>query len=383
MTLDPATILLTFLVVTLLLGALLSWAWWVNRTVRALRWWALGYMAVALGIGLVSGRGAWPDFLTIDLANSALLAGHVLMWRGARVFNGRAPRPWLSLLPMVLWLGFCQIPAFHTEQLARVELYSLLSGTMTLVIAGEFFRSQDSLRLRLPPVLLICAHAGFILARGVLVATGVVTLQALRVLWFPLSGLEGIAYLVTSAFLLLGMAMARIAQEHRAESELDYLTGAANRRGLFACGAALLRQAQRKRLPSALILFDLDRFKQINDTLGHKMGDRVLTIFGAVAREGVRKTDLLGRLGGDEFAVLLPGLSAAQAEEIARRIAARFAEACRELGETSVPGGTSFGVAISDESQDTLPDLLDKADRALYRQKHERRRGMAVVAATG
>ncbi len=377
MRIDGPTLFLVLILLTLLLGLLLRCAGWATQPAAALARWGSAYLVTVLGMGSFVGRGRWPDFVTIDLANAGILAGYALMWSSIRIFNGRSPRLKLGLVPIILWLAFCRFPMIHESDVARVELFSLLAAALSIMIAQEFLRCRDFLLLRLLAFLLVCGNGAFFLLRAGFIAAAETPMQTWSDVWFPLTAGESIVYVVTSAFLLLSLAMARLAGEHRSKSEQDYLTGAANRRGFYVQGAALFERAQRAGQSSAIVLFDLDRFKQINDTFGHQMGDCVLAEFGSAAREELRKMDLLCRFGGDEFVTLLLDVDEAQADKIANRIATRFSELCTRLkGLEALRCAVSLGIAVSPRSEGRLDDFVELADRALYRQKQARSRDL-------
>ena len=109
---------------------------------------------------------------------------------------------------------------------------------------------------------------------------------------------EGAFVCMCTAHLFGGLAKDRIAARYRRASLTDPLTGVANRRGFFEAGKRLLKRARFARQPTALIMFDLDRFKSINDRYGHHTGDEVLTAFCRSARSQLRPNDLFGRIGG-------------------------------------------------------------------------------------
>jgi len=123
------------------------------------------------------------------------------------------------------------------------------------------------------------------------------------------------------------------------------------------------------------VLFcDLDRFKQVNDTLGHAAGDELLRQVSARLRAAVRPADTVGRLSGDEFAIILPGLvDPADAARLAERVGDCFTEPFR-LDGTVVTVGTSVGIAVHEPASDrSAEQLLREADAAMYRHKERGR----------
>jgi diguanylate cyclase (GGDEF)-like protein len=150
---------------------------------------------------------------------------------------------------------------------------------------------------------------------------------------------------------------------------IDPLTGVANRRAFVEDGARLLRRTAVERRDAALLSFDLDRFKQVNDTLGHQAGDRVLCAFCDIATSVLRPGDLFGRLGGEEFAALIPRITLPDAMQVAERIRSRFAATLLDLGAGPQTTTVSIGLAMSSETDHDLAELMVAADRALYRAK--------------
>jgi diguanylate cyclase (GGDEF)-like protein len=148
---------------------------------------------------------------------------------------------------------------------------------------------------------------------------------------------------------------------------VDGLTGLANRRAASDALLAESARAQRLETPLAVVLADLDDFKNVNDMHGHAVGDEVLRVFAGVLRETLRESDLAGRWGGEEFLILLPGADEEGAAQLADRI--RIALAARAI--PSAPGlrvTASFGVAEY-AGQSNTEQLVDAADSALYRAK--------------
>ncbi|MEO7496344.1 MAG: diguanylate cyclase [Massilia sp.] len=156
--------------------------------------------------------------------------------------------------------------------------------------------------------------------------------------------------------------------EHHANH--DPLTGLANRQLFLTLVDAAIARAQRSGKQLAVMFLDLNKFKQINDTLGHAAGDRVLTTFAATLADCVRKTDTVARLSGDEFVVLVEDLSDGDDAVImiAEKIMSALQEPIKLMGEW-VTLSTSIGIAILDEKDEGSHTLLSRADGAMYQAK--------------
>ena len=181
---------------------------------------------------------------------------------------------------------------------------------------------------------------------------------------------------------VLGIARdisARKARELRlaAEAMTDPLTGLPNRR---AFKAAIDRQIGdwRDDHEDCIAVFDIDRFKQVNDLHGHDAGDAVLKTFAAVVRRVVRESDAIARIGGEEFAVLFPATAVPQALIICDRLRTEMAKAVTLIGNAAITVTVSGGVALLGRSG---PDFaLKQADQALYTAKRGGRDQMALAA---
>jgi diguanylate cyclase (GGDEF)-like protein len=150
------------------------------------------------------------------------------------------------------------------------------------------------------------------------------------------------------------------------QATTDRLTGLPNRRALYAQAGVLLAAPEHRR--QALLVLDLDRFKEVNDSLGHSTGDQLLIQVGARLGEHLRDSDLLVRLGGDEFAVLLQDAghdrAAAVAVKLREALSAPFA-----LADIAVHSSVSIGIALFPRDGRDLSTLLRKADVAMYKAK--------------
>jgi diguanylate cyclase (GGDEF)-like protein len=151
----------------------------------------------------------------------------------------------------------------------------------------------------------------------------------------------------------------------------DGLTGLPNKRAVTATLKRMFAQAATERSPLALLMLDLDHFKQVNDQRGHAVGDQVLANVGAVMRGAMRSRDFAGRNGGEEFVILLPDTETPVALRIAERVRAAIAE--MSLSGTDVTVTVSVGVAGYPEHASTPDRLARLADAALYLAKRQGR----------
>jgi diguanylate cyclase (GGDEF)-like protein len=142
----------------------------------------------------------------------------------------------------------------------------------------------------------------------------------------------------------------------------DPLTGLSNRRGCEKSIAGEISRAERERKPLSCIMLDIDRFKQVNDTMGHQGGDQVLREISALLRQSVRAYDIVSRWGGEEFLVILPGADL----EAARQLAERIRLGVQKLPTSSVT--ISAGAAEFDADYD-FEATLRTADRRMYEAK--------------
>ena len=155
----------------------------------------------------------------------------------------------------------------------------------------------------------------------------------------------------------------RIAEQRAA---VDTLTGCLTRSHGMDRAALELGRAHRYQRPVALLLLDLDDFKQINDRCGHAVGDRALRGLGAALRGALRRSDLCWRHGGDEFVALLPETSLADARHVAERLRRHVAELS---GSHAATVTASIGAAAARRGETGLEPLLARADAAMYRAK--------------
>jgi diguanylate cyclase (GGDEF)-like protein len=191
----------------------------------------------------------------------------------------------------------------------------------------------------------------------------------MRGLSFALLAFGTLLFTVVMAFLQLNMTKERTELKHKINSLVDPLSGVANRRAFVDGATSLLARQEFDGEPLAVLLFDLDHFKQINDRFGHAVGDAVLQTFAGTATATLGTDVLFARIGGEEFASCLPVGDLDEGYAIADRVRRNFAAAAARFGSNALLPSVSVGVTLGCDPHADIHDLLSIVDRALYRAK--------------
>jgi diguanylate cyclase (GGDEF)-like protein len=186
---------------------------------------------------------------------------------------------------------------------------------------------------------------------------------------------------VMASVTVIGTVVEILASRNRAlvgrianEARVDELTGLLNRRGFEERARTELARARRERAALAVVSFDLDYFKRVNDEFGHEMGDIVLVRLAECFRSVAREIDVVARMGGEEFVVLLPGAGIDDARDFAERIRTEFVASAGD----GAPRVTASAGAASAVGPESLEELLRAADMALYAAKAQGRNRTAI-----
>jgi eukaryotic-like serine/threonine-protein kinase len=171
---------------------------------------------------------------------------------------------------------------------------------------------------------------------------------------------------------------ARLYAEVRRLAIVDELMGVYNRRGLFELGYREVERARRFNRPLSGIFLDVDRFKDVNDTYGHAVGDELLSSLAQLLRLGIRDIDLIGRYGGEEIVILLPENDRMIAEQVAERLRHTIEVAGLATSRGNLKVTISQGVVQLQESDASLADFIQRADRAMYAAKQAGRNCVVV-----
>ncbi len=366
MRLDLPTLFMMTVAVTFTVGVLFLLSWSQTRRERALAVWGVAHLVGSLASLMLALRGQIPDSLSIGLANALMIGAYGLIWSGVRAFERRAPRLGWAAAGSAVWLVACLVPPFYASLSARVILASGAAGLYCALGAHTIWRGRgEPLVSRYPALVLLATYAALYWIRIPLALMAPMPASvAIASPWFAILCFVGTLFSVAIAFVFMALTKERAEREQRIAAETDPLTGIANRRALVARAERHLATE-----PAALLLFDLDHFKAINDRYGHSVGDAALTAFCHIAAPLLPPGAVFGRMGGEEFACLLPRLDPRGAADVAERVrvaVARFAHP----GYPDLRLRVSVGAAAETQIGGSLDYLLRQADTALYRAKH-------------
>lgn len=357
------------------LFVLITWLRWSRPA--SLGWWGGANLIYGIAIGSAAigiMAGSAPLFM-LGVALITLAPG--MIWAGARRFESRPAPLWVVFSGLAVWLAgggtALLVGADHAVTGAMIAVL-LWPGFLGAAVF-ELWRGRSE---KLPPlywfIAVLVVHGAAFLTGAVHLMTGALGFMQAPSL-VSVSGIlhfESLLFSMGGAVSMIMLVREREAAQFKQTAQIDEVTGTLTCRAFFE---AAERQAERCRhdgSPMSLIILDLDRFKHVNDTLGHTAGDRVLRGFCDTANRVLRPNDVIGRFGGEEIIVVLPNTSIAGGTAVAERIRVAFAKAFEFIEGQPLNATVSAGVAELGDGN-SLEDALKRADTALYRAKQNGR----------
>lgn len=351
--------------------------WSIQRNAAYKASWAIGVALMVLHV-LAYWFFAQSGSMAVGaLASAFLPLGTIVLYVAARQFvDGRykpmpvivgASVPYLLVVPPTFALGYDGLALVGQNAMTATMLW--LSGAVYLGARREARLAVASMAL-----LYIVVGVSFALCGIVLVAEGNWSIGYPPQNWAEqVNTIVSILGMTGAGALALALDQSRLANLNRASAMSDPLTGLLNRRGLAAVRNARLR------CDEAVVLFDLDRFKLVNDRYGHAIGDEVIRRFAEALRAHGRPGDHKARLGGEEFVMIMEAVSPRQARSIAETIAAAFCAAeLRSRDGQAFNCTVSAGIAFGDAADSGMDDAMVRADRALYAAKRAGRNRVEI-----
>jgi len=374
------TLMVLSVAINLIIGGVLWSIYYMRGRQYCFLLWAVSCGTFALG-GLFAGARFLVDapWLTVFLAQAFLGLSPLLLLNGLQRFSRRGV-PSTRWFRSVFWIALCGyllalLVTFQSDPLSARFLTALFSAVIFsfAVYCLANSTSHPVLPRRMLQVL-FTLHGVLMTVQCVVISLnwlGASQINIDAVLRLILVNHTLLA--VATALVLPLLAFTRSEGRLRALAERDGLTKLLNRRSFFKKGIRAFEKATLQRQPMAVLMLDLDHFKQINDRWGHAVGDEALQMVAGTLVSELRDEDIIGRIGGEEFAIVLP----LSRDEKMSAITHRLLNAVSHNG-TTVNGmplnlSTSIGGIERTERHLSFADLMLEADKALYRAKHKGR----------
>ena len=379
------TLLIIAALLTALVTTVLYAVWSFNRNIPGLRLWMVSFLLGSVFSVSLLVRDWFPEVVAVVISQGSVSLAAYLCLMASRMYMGRRPfSHWYAVVGIgALMVASVYFTVVQPHLGMRFVFVGLGAGICFLLTARTM---ADGGVRRVPARYLFALVAGlhglFLLLRPALfklapVAPGGLPDAGLVTLVSQFVRLEAIVAVVLLGFGALMLANEFITSELRHLAEMDPLTNVFNRRAFLTLLDKAISAAQRTGTAVPVLVMDLDHFKNINDTWGHRAGDDVLRHFVMLAHRCLRKEDVMGRLGGEEFAIFLPNASAAGALAVAERLRALVEAQPVATGPQSIPLTVSVGVTLCAHG-DAAGAALQRADEAMYLAKERGRNRVEV-----
>lgn len=377
MTLDLTTLILVMAALSLSSTLVLWLIWLINRQMPGvLMWFVASVLNLgAVAVNLLSSLNALPPGMGAWLSNCFSLTGGLLIMEATLRFRfGLSVQRWRALLMLIpvfvlmSWINRFDASARYVFHDSFMVGFGLVSAAAMIWRPAGIEEFRANVLAAVGQLTMVVALGGRLLAA--LFSDDAVTagLTSTGTQWFLFAA---ILFYINWSF---GLSVACYSRSRREVMQLareDDLTGLPNRRSLDERLQLSLADARRSQETFAVIMMDVNRFKRVNDELGHRAGDQLLQALASRLRQALREVDFAGRLSGDEFLVIVRG---AQAVNGLDKLVARLQEMLEgriELQDGIVDVKVSMGVAQWPQDSDTIDGLLRMADARMYQQKHQ------------
>lgn len=356
-----------------LIGGLFAFFWSRESRSASLLWFVLPFALGVVAAGIAAYTAVRPvRLLLLQLGVLLILFAYGFAWQMVRVFHHRRPLLLPALAPSILWFVLA-VTLFREWNLTMLEAEvrtGLVAG-FAFLSAREFRRDrQEDLPSRRVLFWSFAVFCAFDMARVPMMPVlprplGMAPTATWAIITYNLVTVA-LALLVTT--FMIALSRERQSARNHNLAMRDSLTGVYNRRAYYECVQTFSASGYAPNQPYAILIFDLDHFKSINDRFGHPVGDKVIVAAAQAAVSALRKDDKVFRMGGEEFACFLPHTSLHEAYDTAERIRVLFQKISIAAGDERVGTTISIGVAASD-GEAFADQVLAQADIALYEAK--------------
>lgn len=329
-----------------------------------------------IGWGLVIFRGSVPEYISLGVVNSLLFAGSavetIALSMVQHAYNRKVRRNYIGFTIFSI-VGFNLLILLGVQEGTRIAFASLCTGMFLVYPVYRMIGRGSASKLKR-----LMGYLYGIVALGLFGRAVMALFMEQPMGFFTPSVYQALSFLSLYLIMILENTGFILLYKEQADERLirmatyDDLTGTLNRRTFIEQAEHQLAQLSRSRSAVSFLLFDIDHYKNINDTYGHIAGDRVLTGMSALIQEKLKDIGLFGRFGGDEFAVLLPGMDEKRSGETAELL--RSAVEAMRIPSIPVSVTVSMGVVTLDKGFEPGVNKLYKwGDQALYEAKRSGR----------
>jgi len=386
--LDMRTIFLGHTVSSLLITIVMLWVWIQNRNrFNGTTLWLASFVFQTAGIVLILMRGAIYDFVSIVISNMLIVAGAVFFLHGLIRFTDIKFSKFQNYLMMALFfIAYSYFTLITPSLTMRNILFSFsvifvsLQCSWILLrkvtpVTREIYRGAGLVFILYTLLYLIRIITNIKYPQVSSLFSSVVVDAALIII----SQMLGITLTFSLVMMINGRLFydlnlyseerEKMVGELRRLATTDNLTGIHNRMKLELLLTAEVLRSRRYNRPLSVILIDVDKFKSVNDTYGHLVGDTVLKDIARLLKENIRESDYVGRWGGEEFLVINPETSAHGASSLAEKLRKNI-----EDHKFQIVGAKTISLGVATlQGEEWEEDMLKRADQALYRAKNSGR----------
>jgi diguanylate cyclase (GGDEF)-like protein len=368
---DSPTLITYSAALIAVIGGSFVFFWSREQRLAMLFRFSLPFLCGACGAVLLASPALETGNWKLRLGAWFILLAYGFAWQAVRALYARRSLLLWVIFPTTLWLALAST-IFTAWDLPATSaaMRALLVATFNGLSAFEFWRSRDEdLPSRRVLFWVFTFYCIFDAARAPLVAVLPLPLGSMHTETWSVAvfNFAALTLVLLSCIFMIALSLERASMENYQMALRDVMTNVFNRRAYVEHMQAIVPSAAA--LPYALLVFDIDRFKSINDRFGHALGDKVIIRAAKAAEASLRRHDKVFRIGGEEFACVLSDITPEDAFDAAERIRSGFQATAFTVEDKKILATISVGIAVSNGQSERPEQIFARADKALYEAK--------------